>query len=305
VLQDELNADYKRAMVERLRHIPRPAPSLQKLVSKEFMTRATTKELSEVVMCNPLQAAKVLATVNSPFYGLRTPVLSMGQAITFLGFNTVRSIGLRYMLGDSVKAGNPELTRIFDTIWSASALGSELCLKMEQKLNMSDHGVPATHMVLSFIGQLASCSLMPEHVAGVMTTLGLLERTQGEQTQLGLGSAEIGSLLMQEWGLPGSIIDDVRDIDHILVTPAPAMDNAQRGSRLALCYLCARLGERLAQGTLSELAAFDLGNEQDLNLFNLRSYLQTPALARLPEYLHSDEVLAAVQRMQESIPAPG
>lgn len=126
VLQDELSADYKRAMVERLRHIPRPAPSLQKLVSKEFMTRATTRELIEVVMCNPLLAAKVLATVNSPFYGLRTPVLSMGQAITFLGFNTVRSIGLRYMLGDSVKAGSPELTRIFDTIWNASALASEL-----------------------------------------------------------------------------------------------------------------------------------------------------------------------------------
>ncbi len=229
----------------------------------------------------------------------------MGQAITFLGFNTVRSIGLRYMLGDPIKAGSPELTRVFDTIWTASALVSELCLKLAQKLNLPDQGVLATHMVLAFIGQLASCSLMPEHVASVMTKLGMLERTQGEQLQLGLGSTETGSLLMQEWGLPRGIIDDIRDIDHILVTPAQTPLEAQRGARLALCYLSARLGERLAKGTLSELASFDLGDEQDLNLFHLRSYLQVPALARLPDHLHSDEVLSAVQRMQESIPAPG
>ena len=305
VLQDELDADDRRAMVARLRHIPQPAPALQKLVSRKFMTRATTRELGEVVMSNPLLAAKVLSTVNSPFYGLRTPVLSIGQAITFLGFNTVRSVGLRYMLGESIQAGSPALTRTFDTIWNASALASELCLKLAQKLNLPDQGVLATHMVLSFVGQLASCSLMPAHVAGVTSRLGLLERTQGEQTQLGVGSTEIGSVLMQEWGLPASIINDVRDIDHVLVTPAPAIQDAQRGARLALCYLCARLGERLAQGTLSELAAFDLDHEQDLNLFHLRSYLQTPALARLPAYLHSAEVLAAVERMQESIPGHG
>ena len=72
VLQDELSPDYRKTMVEELRHIPQPAPSLQKLVSKDFMTRATTKELGELVMSNPLLAAKVLATVNSPFYGLQT-----------------------------------------------------------------------------------------------------------------------------------------------------------------------------------------------------------------------------------------
>lgn len=92
----------------------------------------------------------------------------------------------------------------------------------------------------------------------------------GEQAQRGLNSAEIGSLLLREWGLPAGIIEDVRAIDHILLTPMQAMA-PQSSVRRSLRYLCARIGERLALGTLSDLSALDLANEQDLVFFHLKS----------------------------------
>ena len=300
VAHDALDNERKQAIVAELRRIPRPPPSLQKLVSRDFVANATSAELSSIVMGEPLIAAKVLGTVNSPFYGLQKPVVSIGQAVPFLGFNTVRSVGLQYMLNDSFKSGSPELNKVFDSIWAASALASELCFKIAQKLNLPDQGALVTNMVLSFIGQLATYSLMPGHVAVSTASLGLLERVQAEQAQLGVGSAEIGSLMMQEWALPLSIIEDVRGIDRILVTPFEAMD-AQRGVRLALCFLCARLGERLAQGTLTDLATFDLITEQDPDFFHLRSYLAAPTLARLPEFLHAPDLLASVAQMQEGL----
>lgn len=297
---DGLDVERKQALVAQLRHIPLPPPSLQQLVSPEFVNKATSAELSVLVMGDPLMAAKVLATVNSPFFGLQKPVGSIGQAITYLGFTSVRSIGLRYLLNNTFKAGNPELNRVFDTLWASSALASELCLKLAQKLDLPDQGALATHMVLSFIGQLATCSLMPADLAVATAKLAWFERVQGEQAQLGLASDEIGSLLMQAWGLPPSIIDEVRDIDLVLVTPPEAME-AQRGARLALCYLCARLGERLALGTLRDLAALDLNDEQDLDLFHLRSYLKAPALARLNEFLLAPDMRATVAQMQQSL----
>jgi len=36
-----------------------------------------------MVMAEPQIAAKVLVMVNSPFYGLRSPLGSIGQAVTF------------------------------------------------------------------------------------------------------------------------------------------------------------------------------------------------------------------------------
>jgi HD-like signal output (HDOD) protein len=302
VRHDALDAEPKQAIVAALRRIPRPPPSLRQLVSREFVSKATSPELSALVMGEPLIAAKVLAAVNSPFYGLQKSVVSIGQAVTFLGFNTVRSVGLRYMLSDSFKAGSPDLERVFNTIWSSSAFASELCLKLAQKLALADQGSLATHMVLSFIGRFATYSLLPAHVAVSIANLCLLERVKVEQAQLGLGSAEIGGLLMQEWALPPSIIQDVRDVDSILVTPPEAMD-AERGARLALCYLCARLGERLAQGSLDDLAEFDLMAMKDADFFQLKSYLQRPALARLLDYLHAPDLLASLAQMQESMKA--
>jgi hypothetical protein len=237
--------------------------------------------------------------VNSPFYGLQKPVANIGQAVTFLGFNTVRGIGLQYMLHDSFKASSAAVNRVFDGIWAASAMASELCGKLAQKLDLPEQGALVTQLVLSFIGQLATVSLLPAHAAVATAKLGLLGRVQQEQAQLGLASAEIGSLLMQEWALPPSIVQDVHDIAAILVTPAAALD-AQRGPRLALCYLCARLGERLALGTLSDLSRFDPLTDPDPDFFHLQTYLATPALARLMEHLHAPDLQSAVAQMLEA-----
>jgi HD-like signal output (HDOD) protein len=62
---------------------------------------AQTLDLADMVIAEPQIAAKVLAVVNSPFYGLRSPLGSVGQAVTFMGMNTVRSLCLQYMLDES------------------------------------------------------------------------------------------------------------------------------------------------------------------------------------------------------------
>jgi hypothetical protein len=127
----------------------------------------------------------------------------------------------------------------------------------------------------------------------------MLTRTRAEQEALGLGAAQLGALLMQAWGLPAGIIEDTADIDATLVTAASALD-PRRGSRLALCFLCARLGERLTQGSLTALGDFDPAAQTEADFFHLRSYLNAPALARLTDALHAPAMSHAIQPMLES-----
>ena len=77
-------------------------------------------------MSEPLIAAKVLSTVNSPLYGLHRPVTNIGQAVTFLGISSVRSLCLQYMLAEAFKPTQAEAQKAFDAIWKASAIASEL-----------------------------------------------------------------------------------------------------------------------------------------------------------------------------------
>ena len=129
----DLPPAQRDALVAALRQIPRPPRSLHQLISPEFLATATSVEMSELVMSEPLIAAKVLSTVNSPLYGLQRSVTSIGQAITFLGMNTVRGICMRYMLDESFQATDASTRRVFEQLWTASAVASELCSRLTKQ----------------------------------------------------------------------------------------------------------------------------------------------------------------------------
>jgi HD-like signal output (HDOD) protein len=151
-------------------------------------------------------------------------------------------------------------------------------------------------VVLSFLGHVASHSLLPKEMVLSMVAKGMLERARVEQRELGLSAAEIGSLLMREWKLPAPIVESVRDIDSVLVTPCDPTQ-AERSTRMAFCYICARLGERLAYGEIKDLAEFDLRQEQSVEFFHAHAYLRLPGLVRLNEFLHMPEVVKSINAM--------
>lgn len=297
----DLDPARRETLVAAVRGIPRPPRSLQQLLSPEFVAKAGSAELAELVMGEPLIAARVLSTVNSPLYGLRQPVTSIGQAVTFLGMNTVRSICLQYMLADAFKPKDAETQRCFDAIWRASAIASELCVRLGKALNLPDQGSLATQVVLSFVGQLATASLIPASGLRQWLSRGRLERARIEQELLGLSANEIGCLLMRAWDLPAALIDDVGAVGRQLITPF-ASSAPQNAPRLALAYLCARLGERLAMGDLPSLDGYDPRQDTGPDTHHLRAGLTHPALAKLNQALAGPELLAAVDQMLGNTP---
>jgi HD-like signal output (HDOD) protein len=299
--EDDLDATHREALTAAIQGIPRPPASLQQLLSPEFVAKAGSAELSDLVMGEPLIAAKVLGTVNAPFYGLHKPVTGIGQAVTFLGMNTVRSICMQYMLAEAFKPGLASSQKVFDSIWKASAIGSEICVRLGKSLNLPDQGALATRVVLGFVGPLATASLLPPHALNEWLPLGRLARTEREQQLVDLSATEIGGLLMKSWALPQSLVDDVCDAGRLLVTPVAQADFA-RAPRLALAYLCAHLGEQLALGHMTTLEGFDPWQDTGADCFHLRTYLSHPALAQLGGALQAPDLLAAVQQMLANQP---
>lgn len=302
---EALTAERQQALVAAIRGIPRPPAALHQLLSPQFLERANSNELSDLITGEVRIALKVLATVNSPFCGLKQPVSSIGQAVTFLGLNTVRGICLQYLLDDSFKPGNDQLKRAYDQIWAASALASELCAQLSPRLSMPETGSLVAQVLLSFLGHLATASLMQQQPGVRPPAADLLARTRWAQAQLGLGAGEIGGLLLQEWGLPTAIVDEVRAIDRLLVTPAGSLP-PQRSQRLAVAYLCARLGERLAQtdGTVTaDLSGFNLDGETGADFFHLRGHLSAPALAKLNDHLRAADLNRSLQNLRQAMQA--
>lgn len=284
------------AIVAVFRSVPRPPKLLQHLLSPDFVGAASSAELVDLIAGEPLIAAKVLGTVNSPLYALRTPVQSIGQAVSYLGLNAVRNVCLQYLLIDTFKADSRERQRILDAAWRASALASELMQNLSNKLDLHDPGPLSSAVVLSFLGRLATAATMPRGLLARIPSRGFLARARAEQELLGLCSAESGRLLMTAWALPETIVDDATGIDRILVTPSDHADTA-RALRHALGYLSARLGERLADGELQSLEDFDLATDAGPDLFHLRGHFNEALAARVSQKLKAPDLAAAVRRI--------
>ncbi len=295
----ELTPERQAAYVSTFRDVPRPPKLLHHLMSPEFLNAANSVQLVDLITAEPLIAAKVLAAVNSPLYGLKAPVASVGQAVTYLGLNSVRSLCLQYILISAFKADSLERQQVLDGIWHASALASELTHQLSYRLRLPEPGMAVSAVVLSFLGRLATAATMPRAVLASVPSRDFLQRARAEQERMGLPASEIGRLLMADWGLPQRIVAEAADIDTLLDTPPSELDPT-RSPRLALAYLCARLGERLAAGELPDLLGFDLDGCADAELFHLRSHLADAALARLAEYLRAPMLSADLQRMLEA-----
>lgn len=288
VLLDSLDAQTRQALLAQLHDIPRPPRALHQLLSAEFRTRASSSELAELVMTEPVVAARVMGAVNSPLYGLRTPVTSLGQAITFLGLNSVRNLCLQYLMVETMGTHHDAaLRREFDTLGKTSVIASELVLQMAKRLQLPDAAGLSTQLVLSYLGRFAGALLLHRRQAEGAAPLeagdALRQRAVAEQDRLGLASGEIGLLLMQEWGLPDSMVRESRGIARILFATAPASDPHQ-AARFALCALSASLAERIARQQM-DASTYDPDQDDSEDLQALRINLPAPTLAQAGQAL--------------------
>lgn len=298
--REQLSPPRRAAITAALQRVAQPSRALHQLVSPDFLAQASSSDLAELLQGEPQVTAKVLATVNSPLYGLQAPVMSLGPAITYLGLNTVRGLCLHYMLEDSFQSSDPGLRRYFDQVWGASSLASELCLRLAQGCQLPDPGALATKVVLSFLGRLSMASVLPTDRLLAMAPLDLLERTRLEQQQVGLGACEVGCLMMQAWQLPDALINETGAIDALL-TAQPHALNPRAEARLAVAYLSARVAEQMMFGSLNEPAALDLADDAQAELFPVRQALALPTLAPLAELLQGQDLNRQMKQMQQAL----
>jgi len=295
---EALDAPARQALLDALQQLPRPPRALQRLLAPDFVQRAASAELAELVLGEPVVAARVLAAVNAPLYGLQQPVASIGQAITFLGLSSVRGLVLQYLLDEAFKsAGDAALQQEFDRLWRASAIAGELCQPLAQRLQLGEPGSLMTQLVLSFLGRFASALLLRQRGLPLTGHASAQQRCQAQQQALGLAEGEIGFLLMQAWGLPEGLTAEVRLLGQLPSLRPAELGEALHGARLTLAGVCALLGERIARGELAQLAGFDPLNDASPDFQALQAHLGQPRLARLGELLRGPEFLRLLARL--------
>jgi HD-like signal output (HDOD) protein len=279
-------------IVEALRKLPRPPRTVHALMSPDFVQTATSAELAALVMGEPAVAARVVATANSPLYALQQQVTTVGQAITFLGLNSVRQMCLQHMLADCFKPRDAAHQREFDVLWRASSIAGELVQQLAPRLRVAEPASLVTLLVLSFLGRQAATALID--VADV-DCMDAFQRASHEQLSLGLVSHELGHLLMRAWDVPLDLADDARNLSALQFDPDRTVA-PERETALTLGALCALLGERIARGSVNG-ALYDPMRDTSPDMAALRPRLSRPPLDALVQELNAPAMLRVISRL--------
>jgi putative nucleotidyltransferase with HDIG domain len=197
---------------------------------------SSARSLAAIVSKEPILTATLLRAANSASTGLRRDIISVDDAVAFLGYTTVRALVLRMQLARLL----PQRTRAgYDSeqLWHHSLVVAQVGSHLATRIGGVDPGLVSTIGLLHDIGKLAINSLFPDAVAQLWQRRGsngggnngvggaaadvpadesFLAR---ERRLFGADHAFMGSFLAAQWKLPQELGDAIR-LHHLPGGPA-------------------------------------------------------------------------------------
>lgn len=193
-------------VVKNIRDLP-SLPVVVLEVLKSFEQKdCNISDLADKMSHDQALAAKTLRLANSSFYGLQRKVTTIQQAITILGFDSVRTLITAAGVTDNF-SGSMHPSFDFKAFWR-HAVGTALCAKMlatPLKLNKDFAFVSG---LLHDIGRLVLVTRFPEQYEEAMAYRREHDcyMLEAERAVLGVDHTMVGRALAEHWKFPAMML---------------------------------------------------------------------------------------------------
>ncbi len=211
---DELmNGPIVADVARGLETIP-PLPRALHLILRELNdVGSTAKSVAGIVGTEQVLSAALLRVVNSASSGLRREILTVDQAVTYLGFSTVRSLVVRLQMGGLMPSRGTGGAYDAEKLWMHSVAVSQVAEHLAVRVGQVDPWLCSTIGLLHDIGKLAINSQFPQQVkklwdrSGAASDESFLAR---ERRLFGADHAFLGAYLTSRWQLPSDLTEAIR-----------------------------------------------------------------------------------------------
>jgi HD-like signal output (HDOD) protein len=189
----------------------------------------SVREVAALVASDPGLSARTLRLANSPYFGLSRQVGRIEQAVVLLGFSVLRALAVSVASG-MLATGRASSTPSFFWEHSVSvAAGAVVAARIVGHSPGEAFTAGLLHDLGAVIGVgdnepvILACD--PRLVAEEAAAPGRTEEVATpwrvdvgwvEEALMGSGHAQVGALLLEEWRLPTSIVEAVRDHHELL-----------------------------------------------------------------------------------------
>jgi HD-like signal output (HDOD) protein len=208
-LQDLLSQEPLRKVVGRIGRLPAMPKTYGLLQAALAQPGVTAGQIGDIVNADAAIASKVLQITNSAFFRLRKPMVRIKDAVTYLGFATVRNLVLSAEIFSQWKAPKGLSDIDPERLQNHAQCAAAACKALAGGRASADDAWLAG--LLHDIGYWILIQECPTELAGAIE----LARAEGlslvecERRMTGATHAEIGAYLLGLWGLPYSIVEAV------------------------------------------------------------------------------------------------
>ena len=196
-----------RARVEgttNISTIPDVVTKLRRMMDSPQMSAVT---VGDEISKDQVLAAKVLRLVNSGFYGFRTPITTITQAMVLLGFDVVKTLVLSASVLDILELMQKHVAGL----WEHSLATARVANALGERLKMPNPEEIAVSGLLHDLGKIIIAQRFPvEHkqIREIVSARNCLQ-IEAEREVLGATHSEIGMWLLKRWGLPAKLVNPI------------------------------------------------------------------------------------------------
>jgi len=230
VLHEVLTSERLMTLVGNLKSLPSMPGLYLALIEAMRNPSSTVESLGQIIARDIGMTARVLQIVNSAVFGLREKISSPGQAATFLGLDTLRSLVLSVGVFSQFEQSEVEefsVERIWEHSLEVASFSRAILVSERCEGKLLEEGALAGMMHDCGKLVLASNRAKRLHAASVLSVRDGLDRVETERRLFGASHAGLGAYLLCEWGMPSAVVEAVcfhhspgecRDEDFNLLT---------------------------------------------------------------------------------------
>lgn len=194
---------------------PSDLPPMPQVVAKiiqidENNIDISADQIQSLISVDPALTSKILKMANSAFYARSSKVANLSQAVTLLGFKTIKSLTLLVSSKDMfpTKKGRSNVQK---ELWMRSVLGALVSKIVAEK--MGQRGLQEEvfmSALLKNIGRLIlhnKDSVLYEKIFSATENLtDFMKASQLELGEFGISSSQVSSMTMQKWNFPDAYV---------------------------------------------------------------------------------------------------
>jgi len=164
---------------------------------------------------DPGMTSIVLKTANSSFFGLSKKVSTIKQAITVVGFTSLKNILISFSFKNTF---NDKQYSLFNDLWQHS-LATAIATKNTISINYPKYGDYAfVAGLLHDFGKFILLNLKPNDFGKITQKIKINSYQYSIPLEIeifGVDHPEIGSFFSKKWLFPDAVVDSIKDHHHL------------------------------------------------------------------------------------------